>query len=88
MTLAYESLVKNGDEAYKKQQYNEALDYYTKAVVYAPQDKITMLKIANIYKLTGNNTKALSFYDKLLSIDKDNKDAYFNKGLVLESVSK
>ncbi len=85
MTLAYESLVKNGDEAYKKQQYNEALDYYTKAVVYAPQDKITMLKIANIYKLTGNNTKALSFYDKLLSIDKDNKDAYFNKGLVLAS---
>ena len=83
MTLAYENLVKDGDEAYKKQQYNDALDYYTKAVVYAPQDKITMLKIANIYKLTGNNTKALSFYDKLISIDKDNTDAYFNKGLVL-----
>lgn len=83
MTLAYENLLKNGDEAYKKQQYNEALDYYTKAVVYAPQDKITMLKIANIYKLTGNNTKALSFYDKLLSMDKNNPDAYFNKGLVL-----
>ena len=83
MTLTYENLVKDGDEAYKKQQYNEALDYYTKAVIYAPQDKITMLKIANIYKLTGNNTKALSFYDKLIAIDKDNPDAYFNKGLVL-----
>ena len=83
MTMAYENLVKNGDDAYKKQQYNEALDYYTKAVIYAPQDKITMLKIANIYKLTGNNTKALSFYDRLLSIDKNNADAYFNKGLVL-----
>ena len=82
-TMAYESLVKNGDDAYKKQQYNEALDYYTKAVVYAPQDKLTMLKIANIYKLTGNNTKALSFYDRLLSLDKNNADAYFNKGLVL-----
>ena len=83
MTLTYENLVKDGDEAYKKQQYNEALDYYTKAVIYAPQDKITMLKIANIYKLTGNNTKALSFYDKLIAIDKENPDAYFNKGLVL-----
>ena len=82
-TMAYENLVKNGDEAYKKQQFNEALDYYTKAVVYAPQDKITMLKIANIYKLTGNNTKALSFYDKLITLDKNNYDAYFNKGLVL-----
>ena len=83
LTMAYENLIKNGDEAYKKQQYNEALDYYTKAVIYAPQDKITMLKIANIYKLTGNNTKALSFYDKLISLDKNNTDAYFNKGLVL-----
>ena len=83
LTMAYENLVKNGDDAYKKQKYNEALDYYTKAVIYAPQDKITMLKIANIYKLTGNNTKALSFYDKLLNLDKDNSDAYFNKGLVL-----
>ena len=82
-TIAYENLVKNGDEAYKKQQYNDALDYYAKAVIYAPQDKNTMLKIANIYKLTGNNTKALSFYDRLLSIDKDSSDAYFNKGLVL-----
>ena len=82
-TMVYENLIKNGDEAYKKQKYNEALDCYTKAVVYAPHDKITMLKIANIYKLTGNNTKALSFYDKLLSIDKDNIDAFFNKGLVL-----
>ena len=82
-TMAYENLVKNGDDAYAKQKYNDALDYYTKAVVYAPQDKITMLKIANIYKLTGNNTKALSFYDKLISLDKNNFDAYFNKGLVL-----
>ena len=81
--LAYENLVKNGDEAYAKQKYNEALDYYAKAVVYVPQDKITLLKIANIYKLTGNNTKAISFYDRLLIIDKDNTDAYFNKGLVL-----
>lgn len=81
-TMTYENLVKNGDDAYKKQRYNEALDSYTKAVIYAPQDKYTLLKIANIYKLTGNNTKALSFYDKLLTIDKDNSDAYFNKGLV------
>ena len=81
--LSYENLVKKGDDAYQAQKYNDALDFYTKAVVYMPNDKNTMLKIANIYKLIGNNTKALSFYDKLLIIDKDNADAYFNKGLVL-----
>ena len=80
---SYDSLIKLGDNAYAAQKYTEALDYYTKAVVFKPQDKITLLKIANIYKLTGNNTKALSFYDKLLTIDSNNTDAYFNKGLVL-----
>ena len=78
----YDSLIKFGDEAYRKQQYNEAVDFFTKAVVYKPADKNTMLKIANIYKLLGNNTKAISFYDKIISLDKNNTEAYFNKGLV------
>ena len=80
---SYENLIKLGDEAYKKQLYDEAIDYYTKAVVFIPQDKVTMQKIANTYKLLGNNTKAISFYDKILIIDPKNADAYFNKGLVL-----
>ena len=83
--VSYDSLIKSGDEAYKEQKYNEAIDLYTKAVVFIPQDKVTMLKIANIYKLLGNNAKALSFYDKVLTIDSNNVDAYFNKGLVLAS---
>ncbi len=78
----FESLVQKGDDAYKNQKYDEALDFYTKAVVFNPADKITMLKIANIYKLKSNNAKALSFYDKIIELDKDSTDAYFNKGLV------
>ena len=83
--VTYDSLIKLGDEAYKQQKYTDAIDYYTKAVVFIPQDKVTMLKIANIYKLLGNNAKALSFYDKILTIDENSVDAYFNKGLVLAS---
>ena len=41
-----------------------------------------MLKIANIYKLLGDNSKALSYYDKIILVDKNSTDAYFNKGLV------
>ena len=78
----FDQLVQKGDNAYKSQKYDEALDLYTKAVVFNPSDKITMLKIANIYKLKGNNAKAISFYDKIIIIDKDSSDAYFNKGLV------
>ena len=31
----------------------------------------------------GNYTKAQSFYDKVLTLDSENSDACFNKGLVL-----
>ena len=79
---SFESLVDKGDDAYRKQRYDDALDFYTKAVVFNPSDKITMLKIANIYKLKGNNAKAISFYDKIITIDPSSNDAYFNKGLV------
>ena len=84
--ISYEDLIKKGDEAYKKQNFDEAIDSYTKAVVIKPQDKITMLKIANLYKVVGNNTKALNFYDKVLVLEPENADAFFNKGLVYASL--
>ena len=84
----FESLTEKADLAYKSQKYDEALNLYTKAVVFNPADKITMLKIANIYKLKGNNAKAINYYDKIISIDKDSTDAYFNKGLVFANQKK
>ena len=84
----FDILVEKGDNAYKQQKYNEAIDCYTKAVVFNPSDEIVMLKIANIYKILGNNDKALNFYDKILTIDPDNTDAYFNKGLVFANQKK
>ena len=80
--MSYEKLVAKADEAYQKQDYENAIDYYTKAVIYNPSDKNLLLKIANLYKLTGNNSKAISFYDKIITLDPENSDAYFNKGLV------
>ena len=79
-TLAF--LIKKGDESFKNQKYDEAISFYTKAVVFNPSDKIVMLKLANIYKLQGNNDKAIGFYDKIIALDADCKEAYFNKGLV------
>ena len=78
----FDTLIQKGDDAYRQQKYKDAIDYYTKAVVFNPSDKIVMLKIANLYKLLGNNAKAINFYDKIITIDPDSTDAYFNKGLV------
>ena len=83
--LTREELIDKGDKAYGKQQYNEAIECYTKALVINPEDSATMLKTANIYKLTGNNNMALSFYDKALVCEPENTDAYFNKGLIYAS---
>ena len=77
-----ESLTQQGDDAFRKQRYDDALGFYKKAAVINPSDAVTMLKIANIYKLKGDNKKAIDFYDKIILMDKDNTDAYFNKGLV------
>lgn len=86
--VTFESLTQKGDDSYRKQRYEEALDFYTKAVVYNPSDSIIMLKIANIYRLKGDNVKAISYYDKILLIDNSNTDAYFNKGLVFANDKK
>lgn len=86
--VTYDVLIKNGDSAYARQNYDEAIDCYTKAVIFIPSDKTTLMKIANIYKLQGYNDKALSFYNKILSLDSDSVEAYFNKGLVLANQKK
>jgi len=80
--IDFDKLIEKGDNSYRKQRYDEALDFYTKAVVFNPSDKIVMLKIANIYKLKGDSARALSYYDKILLVDSNSTDAYFNKGLV------
>lgn len=85
-SLSYPDLIKKGDEESSKQNYDKAIDYYTKAVISNPSDKATMMKIASLYKNKGNGQKAISFYDKIISLDKNNSDAYFNKGLLLANL--
>ena len=84
----FDTLVARGDDFYRQQKYQDAINCYTKAVIFNPADKVIMLKIANIYKLLGNNDKALGFYDKIIEIDKDCTDAYFNKALVFANDKK
>ena len=81
-------LVQKGDEAYKQQKYNQAVDFYSKAVIFNPSDELVMLKIANIYKLLGKHDKAIDFYDKIILVNPDSNDAYFNKRLVFANQKK
>ena len=80
--LTFDDLLNMGNEAFNKQKYEIAIDYYTKAIIYNPSDQDVMLKIANTYKILGDNKKAISFYQKTIDIDNENTDSYFNLGLV------
>ena len=62
----FESLMQKGDEAYMNQKYDEALEFYNKAVIFNPAEETTMMKIANIYKLKGNHVRAIDFYKGLV----------------------
>lgn len=80
--LTYDDLINMANEAFDKQKYEIAIDYYTKAIIYNPSDYDVMLRIANSYKILGDNKKAINFYKKTIDIDNENTDSYFNLGLV------
>ena len=46
----------------KEHEYNEAIDYYTKADIIKPDTLWTLRHIAQCYRLQGESDKALSYY--------------------------
>lgn len=79
--LGYEGLIQKGYDFYQKGQYNEAIDFYSKAIILKPDDAVTMLKIGNIHNLLGNTEKATLFYEHATESNQEYADAWFNLGL-------
>ena len=77
-----QDLIKQGDENYKKNDYDESLKNYKAALKVNPNDEVTLLKIGNIYKIKNDNDKALDFYKKAIFVNPDYTDGWFNLGLV------
>ena len=80
-SLNYEGLIQKGYDLYQKGKYNEAVEFYSKAIILKPDDSITMLKIGNIYNLLGNTEKATLFYEHATEANQEYADAWFNLGL-------
>ena len=65
-----------------KQQYNEAIACFKRAIEAAPGLLEAYLALANTYQLTGDLEKARDNYQKVISLNPDSGPGHFQLGLI------
>ena len=79
----FDNLVKRGIELDKSGNYEEALQYFEKALNIHPNSANVLVSKANVLDNLQKPEEALSVYDRALRIDSTNEYAYYNKALCL-----
>ena len=82
-SFAGEAQARNRYTYFSKVAKKEGYEQISEIFLMTAENELEHAKL--FYKLVGNNTKALNFYNKILTLDAKNTDAYFNKGLILAS---
>ena len=81
--LYLKEIILKGNEQFYKQQYEEAIEYFDKALMINPDDALALYnKGAALYYL-GNYEEAIEYFDKSLMINPDYLYALNNKGAAL-----
>lgn len=71
-----------------KNEFEAAISYYDKAMIYVPDDAYAWNNRGYAYYMQGDYKSALNDIEKSLSIDPSNSYAYKNKALVLIAMGK
>jgi tetratricopeptide (TPR) repeat protein len=58
-------------------QYDEALKYLKKAVIKFPRDRVAKIERGHLYLLMRDYNRAIADFEKVLSIDPENVEAYY-----------
>ena len=85
------ALIKKGNEAYTKQEYEKAITQYQKAIEKSPSNEVAQFNLGNALFKSNKPDEAVSAYDNALnqSKNKDNKSqAWYNKGVVQQNNKK
>jgi tetratricopeptide (TPR) repeat protein len=93
-TVAVDSTSKNAALAYQqigfrdyllKKDWNGAIAVLEKALAIDPDNKQTLIWLAQAYQNAGNRMKALEYYDRVLKIDPAQPDAIKGKAMLQKS---
>jgi tetratricopeptide (TPR) repeat protein len=73
-------LKEKGDALYKQGRYQEAIEYYDRALAMDPNDVSALNNKGNALGDLGRYQEAIEYYDRALAIDPNDADALYNKG--------
>jgi len=65
-------------------KFNESLISFDRALAISPMDSYVMIQKALTYAKLGNNFDAIHLIDTVLTLEPDNEEAIFHKGMILE----
>ncbi len=85
------SLIKKGNEAYEKKQYDNAIQSYQQAAVKNPANSTAQYNLGNAFYKNNKTEEALQAYDEALakaSSKADRSKFYYNKGVALQNNKK
>ncbi len=85
------ALIKKGNEAYEKKEYENAATHYQQAIEKKPADPVARYNLGNAFYKNNKTDEAVAAYDKALSnavSAADKARAYYNKGVVLQNDKK
>ncbi len=85
------TLIKQGNEAYEKKEYDNAINNYKKATEKSPASTIAPFNLGNALYRNKKSDEAVQAYDNALSNSQSKEDrskAFYNKGVVLQNNKK
>ncbi|HEX2683026.1 MAG TPA: VWA domain-containing protein [Ferruginibacter sp.] len=85
------SLIKKGNDAYEKKDYEKAVTNYQQAITKSPADPVAQYNLGNALYKNKKTDDAVQAYDNALSnagSDADKAKAFYNKGVVLQNNKK
>lgn len=85
------TIIKNGNDAYKKKDYIKAGDQYANALAKNPLNPIAQFNLGNAMYKADKKDEAINAYDKAvkqLNVPTEKGNAYYNKGVVLQNEKK
>ena len=85
------TLIKNGNDAYNKKEFDAAVESYKKVAEKDPENEKALFNLGNALYKKGAAEEAFPFYDAAIKNSKLNinkEEAWYNKGVVFQNTKK